>query len=67
MHFFQVSFVSNGEGRLEHMDRRDERDIWLEQGMAQWEVPLLRACYLFLCDGGTVQFYHVSQWHRRTA
>ena len=67
MHFFQVSFVSNGEGRLEHMDRRDERDIWLEQGMAQWEVPLLRTCYLFLRDGGTVQFYHVSQWHRRIA
>ena len=67
MHFFQVSFVSNGEGRLEHMDRRDERDIWLEQVMAQWEVPLLRTCYLFLRDGGTVQFCHVSQWHRRTA
>lgn len=49
------------------MDRRDERDIWLEQVMAQWEVPLLRTCYLFLRDGGTVQFYHVSQWHRRTA
>lgn len=49
------------------MDRRDERDIWLEQGMAQWEVPLLRTCYLFLRDGGTVQFCHVSQWHRRTA
>ena len=27
-----------------------ERDFWLEQAMAQWEVPLLRTCYLLLGD-----------------
>lgn len=27
-----------------------ERDVWLEQAMAQWEVPLLRTCYLLLGD-----------------
>ena len=32
------------------MDGRMERDGWLDQAMAQWEVPLLRTCYLFLRD-----------------
>lgn len=27
-----------------------DRDRWLEQAMAQWEVPLLRTCYLLLRD-----------------
>ena len=26
------------------------RDEWLEETMAQWEVPLLRTCYLLLRD-----------------
>ena len=32
------------------MDGRMEHDGWLDQAMAQWEVPLLRTCYLFLRD-----------------
>ena len=32
------------------MEHRTERDFWLEQAMAQWEVPLLRTCYLLLRD-----------------
>ena len=32
------------------MDCTTDRDLWLEQAMAQWEVPLLRTCYLFLRD-----------------
>ena len=32
------------------MEHRTERDEWLDQAMAQWEVPLLRTCYLFLRD-----------------
>ena len=25
-----------------------DRDRWLEQAMEQWEVPLLRTCYLLV-------------------
>lgn len=32
------------------MDRQTHRDMWLEQAMARWEVPLLRTCYLLLGD-----------------
>ena len=32
------------------MERRTERDFWLEQAMTRWEVPLLRTCYLLLRD-----------------
>lgn len=32
------------------MEHQSERDQWLEQAMAQWEVPLLRTCYLLLRD-----------------
>ena len=32
------------------MDHQADRDSWLEQAMAQWEVPLLRTCYLLLRD-----------------
>lgn len=32
------------------MDRQSDRDLWLEQAMARWEVPLLRTCYLLLKD-----------------
>ena len=32
------------------MDRGSDRDRWLEQAMAQWEVPLLRTCYLLVKD-----------------
>ena len=32
------------------MDCRTERDLWLDEAMTQWEVPLLRTCYLFLRD-----------------
>ena len=32
------------------MDRQSDRDLWLEQAMVRWEVPLLRTCYLLLKD-----------------
>ena len=32
------------------MNLQADRDSWLEQAMAQWEVPLLRTCYLLLRD-----------------
>lgn len=32
------------------MDRGSDRDRWLEQAMEQWEVPLLRTCYLLVKD-----------------
>ena len=48
------------------MDRRMERDDWLEQAMARWEVPLLRTCYLFLRDAAlaedAVQDTFVKAW-----
>ena len=48
------------------MDRRTERDYWLEQAMAQWEVPLLRTCYLLLRDTAlaedAVQDTFVKAW-----
>ena len=48
------------------MDRRTERDFWLEQAMAQWEVPLLRTCYLLLRDTAlaedAVQDTFVKAW-----
>lgn len=30
-------------------------DAWLEQAMAQWEVPLLRTCYLLLRDAALAE------------
>ena len=48
------------------MDRLTERDAWLEQAMAQWEVPLLRTCYLLLRDAAlaedAVQDTFVKAW-----
>ena len=32
------------------MQRQSERDVWLEEAMVQWEVPLLRSAYLILRD-----------------
>lgn len=32
------------------MEERAKRERWLEDAMAQWEVPLLRTCYLLLRD-----------------
>lgn len=32
------------------MDRQSDRDLWLEEAMARWEVPLLRTCYLLVRD-----------------
>ena len=32
------------------MEHQSERDLWLEQAISQWEVPLLRTCYLLLRD-----------------
>lgn len=58
------------------MDRRNERDAWLEQAMARWEVPLLRTCYLLLRDAAlaedAVQDTFVKAWrfydsHRKDA
>lgn len=31
------------------------RDQWLEDAMAQWEVPLLRTCYLLLRDAALAE------------
>ena len=48
------------------MDHQTERDIWLEQAMARWEVPLLRTCYLLLRDAAlaedAVQDTFVKAW-----
>jgi len=48
------------------MDHRMERDNWLEQAMTQWEVPLLRTCYLLLRDAAlaeeAVQETFVKAW-----
>ena len=48
------------------MNQRMDRDAWLEQAMAQWEVPLLRTCYLLLRDAAlaedAVQDTFVKAW-----
>ncbi|MBR6787898.1 MAG: hypothetical protein IKM26_08250 [Clostridia bacterium] len=31
------------------------RDQWLEEALAQWEVPLLRTCYLMLRDAALAE------------
>ena len=44
---------------------------WLEQAMAQWEVPLLRTCYLLLRDAAlaedAVQETFLKAWRARDA
>ncbi len=37
------------------MERRIDRDEWLEEAMEQWEVPLLRTCYLILRDAALAE------------
>lgn len=50
-----------------------DRDRWLEQAMEQWEVPLLRTCYLLVKDVAlaedAVQDTFVKAWqaHDRSA
>lgn len=48
------------------MDRGNNRDRWLEQAMEQWEVPLLRTCYLLVKDAAlaedAVQDTFVKAW-----
>lgn len=47
------------------------QDQWLEQAMAQWEVPLLRTCYLLLRDAAlaedAVQETFLKAWKGRTS
>ncbi len=48
------------------MEQPNERDCWLEQAMARWEVPLLRTCYLLLRDAAlaedAVQDTFIKAW-----
>lgn len=48
------------------MNPMDDRDFWLEQAMARWEVPLLRTCFLLLGDAAlaedAVQDTFVKAW-----
>ena len=37
------------------MDRQSSRDLWLEEAMVRWEVPLLRTCYLLLKDAALAE------------
>lgn len=43
-----------------------ERDVWIEQAIVQWEVPLLRNCFLLLGDAAlaedAVQETFVKAW-----
>ena len=51
------------------MNCQTDRNSWLEQAMAQWEVPLLRTCYLLLRDMAlaedAVQETFVKAWRYR--
>lgn len=48
------------------MEQKQNRDQWLEQAMAQWEVPLLRTCFLLLKDAAlaedAVQEAFIKAW-----
>jgi len=48
------------------MERTQKRDQWLEEDMAQWEVPLLRTCFLLLGDAAlaedAVQETFIKAW-----
>ena len=48
------------------MEHPLDREEWLEKAMAQWEVPLLRTCYLLLRDAAlaedAVQDTFVKAW-----
>ncbi len=37
------------------MEQNLNRDLWLEEAMVQWEVPLLRTCYLLLRDAALAE------------